>query len=80
MNVLIFNEERQHLCELLHCDYAVSIYGSSVSHSTNHSKASSAAAKRAEAAADLAAKEIECEEKKTKGKDTEFRGATEDES
>lgn len=42
----------------------MSIYGSSASHSTHHSKASFAAAKRAEAAVDLAAKEVECEEEK----------------
>lgn len=58
-------EESQRLHELLHLDYAVSVFGSSASHSSRstgqHSRVSSVAAKRADAAADLAAKEAEYE-------------------
>lgn len=55
-------QERHRLHELLHHDYARSIYGSDVSvishsKSDHHSVASSLAAKRADAAAELAVKE-----------------------
>ncbi|KAK0130929.1 hypothetical protein N1851_034390 [Merluccius polli] len=59
-----FEEESQRLHGLLHLDYAVSVFGSSASHSSRssqHSRSSTVAAKRADAAADLAAKEAEYE-------------------
>lgn len=78
-------EEKQRLHELLHHDYALSIYGSSASHdsihSSYHSRASSVVAKHAEAAANLAVKEAEykvlLEEEKLKEKNTALRGAAE---
>ena len=59
-----FEEEKQRLHELLRHDYAKSIYGASASYTsihTSHSKDSLVTAKRADAAADLAAKEAEYE-------------------
>lgn len=58
------DSERQRLHEFINRDYALSIFGSSASHShmpsTCHSRTSTvAAAKRAEAVADFAAKEAE---------------------
>ncbi|XP_058481739.1 uncharacterized protein LOC131457006 [Solea solea] len=56
---------KQRLCELLNRDYARSIYGSTASPSSRHSSQNSVSsivtAKRADAAADLAAKEAEYE-------------------
>lgn len=53
--------ERDRLRDLLDYDYALSIYGSTAaaSHKTHHSSASYLASKRADAAAELAAKEAE---------------------
>lgn len=52
---------KQRLRELLDRDYARSIYGSTVSHCTQHSARSLVAAKRLDAASGLATKEVEYE-------------------
>lgn len=54
-------KERNRLHALLDCDYAHSIYGSAVSEISQHSNASVLAVKRADAAAEVAAKEAEYE-------------------
>lgn len=57
----VFEREnvKHSLRELLHHDYARSVYGSTVSHPTSSRSITSIAAKRADAAAELAAKEAE---------------------